>query len=414
MIVGLTDMKLIRTITTLLTLLLCVATGCQPPVPAPPVSRQTQVQAVQKEIPKQRFSQIDHVIEEEIEKGNLPGAVVLIGKHNEILYWQAFGNEVIEPFEEPICRNTIFDLASLTKPIATATSIMILRDRKAVELDDYVGTYLSAFACNGKEEVRIRHLLSHTSGLPAYMNADSLKEQFGSPCPEKVIEKICGLEALSKPGEEFRYSCLGYITLAKIAETVSAKSIGDFSRENIFARLGMKHTAYNPPDSWEKDVAAAQIVDRQLLRGTVHDPLAKLMGGLSGNAGLFSNAYDLSIYCRMLLNEGIWNGTRILSPEAVAMLTTAQAYGRSYGFDVNSSFSSVKGSYAPEKTFCHTGYTGTSIVCDPVSEAFVIILTNRVHPSDEGTAKPVRSKVADIVFSSLSLREGGFVGRELK
>jgi CubicO group peptidase (beta-lactamase class C family) len=402
MIAGLTDMKLIRTITTLLTLLLCVATGCQP---------------VQKEIPKQRFSEIDHVIEEEIEKGNFPGAVVLIGKHNEILYWEAFGNEVIEPFEEPICRNTIFDLASLTKPIATATSIMILRERKAVALDDYVGTYLSAFACNGKEEVRIRHLLSHTSGLPAYMNADSLKEQFGSPCPEKVIEKICGLEALSKPGEEFRYSCLGYITLAKIAETVSGKSIGDFSRENIFARLGMKHTAYNPPDSWEKDVAASQIVDRSAsggLRGTVHDPLAKLMGGLSGNAGLFSNAYDLSIYCRMLLNEGTWNGTRILSPEAVAMLTTAQAYGRSFGFDVNSSFSSVKGSYASEKAFCHTGYTGTSIVCDPVSEVFVIILTNRVHPSDEGTAKPVRSKVADIVFSSLSLREGGFVGRELK
>ncbi len=402
MIVGLTNMKLIRTITTLLrkeslglTLLLCIATGCQP---------------VQKEIPKQRFSQIDHVIEEEIEKGNLPGAVVLIGKHNEILYWEAFGNEVIEPFEEPICRNTIFDLASLTKPIATATSIMILRDRQAIELDDYVGTYLSAFACNGKEEVRIKHLLSHTSGLPAYMNADELKEQFGSPavrhpvdCPEKVIEKICGLKALSKPGEEFRYSCLGYITLAKIVESVSGKSIGDFSRENIFARLGMKDTAYNPPDSWEKDVAATQIVDRQLLRGTVHDPLAKLMGGLSGNAGLFSNAYDLSIYCRMLLNEGIWNGTRILSPEAVAMLTTAQADGRSYGFRVSSSFSSVKGSYAPEKAFCHTGYTGTSIVCDPVSGTFVIILTNRVHPSDEGTAKPVRSKVADIVFSNLQM-----------
>ena len=369
-------------------LLLCVATGCQP---------------VQKEIRKQRFNEIDHVIEEEIEKGNFPGAVVLVGKQDDILYWEAFGNEVIDPFEEPICRNTIFDQASLTKPIATATSIMILRDRKAIELDDYVGTYLSAFACNGKEDVRIRHLLSHTSGLPAYMNAAALKEQFGSPCPEEVIEKICGLEAISKPGEEFRYSCLGYITLAKIAETVSGKNIADFSGENIFAPLGMKHTGYNPPDSWEKDIAAAQIVDSQLLRGTVHDPLAKLMRGISGNAGLFSNAYDLSIYCRMLLNDGIWNGTRILSPEAVVMLTTAQAHGRSYGFDVNSSYSSVKGSYAPEKVFCHTGYTGTSIVCDPVSEAFVIILTNRVHPSDEGTAKSVRSKVADIVFSSLQM-----------
>ncbi len=381
-------MKLNRTMTTLLMLLLCVATGCQP---------------VQKEIRKQRFNEIDRVIEEEIEKGNFPGAVVLVGKQDDILYWEAFGNEVIEPFEEPICRNTIFDQASLTKPIATATSIMILRDRKAIELDDYVGTYLSAFACNGKEEVRIRHLLSHTSGLPAYMSAAKLKEQFGNPCPEKVIEKICGLEAVSKPGEEFRYSCLGYITLAKIAEAVSGKSIGDFSRENIFVRLDMKHTAYNPPVSWEKDIAATQIVDRQLLRGTVHDPLAKLMGGISGNAGLFSNAYDLSIYCRMLLNDGIWNGRRVLSPEAVTMLTTAQVYGRAYGFDVNSSYSSVKGSYAPEKAFSHTGYTGTSIVCDPVSKAFVIILNNRVHPNDEGTSKPVRSKVADIVFSSFQM-----------
>jgi CubicO group peptidase (beta-lactamase class C family) len=379
-------MKLIRTITTLLTLLLCVATGCRP---------------VQKEIHEQRFSRIGNVIEEEIEKGNLPGAVVLVGKQSDILYWQAFGNEVIEPFEETINRNTIFDLASLTKPIATATSIMILKDRKVLDLDDYAGEYLPAFACNGKEEVRLKHLLSHTSGLSAYMNANDLKEQFGSPCPDEVIEKICKLEAVSKPGEEFRYSCLGYITLAKIVETVSGKSISDFSRENIFIRLGMKHTTYNPPDSWEKEIAATEIVDGQLLRGAVHDPLAKLMGGISGNAGLFSNAHDLSIYCRMLLNEGVWNGIRVLSPEAIAMLTTTQVYGRAYAFDVNSSYSSVKGSYAPKKAFCHTGYTGTSIVCDPASGTFVIILTNRVHPSDEGTAKPVRSKVADIVFSSL-------------
>ncbi len=383
-------MKLIRTMTALLTLLLCLTIGCRP---------------LQKKIPKKRLSEIDRVIEEEIEKGNFPGAVVLVGKQDDILYWQAFGRKVkvIEPCEEPIDRNTVFDLASMTKPIATAASIMILRDRKVIELDDYVGAYLSAFACNGKEEVRIKHLLTHTSGLPAYMNADKLKEQFGIPCPEKVIEKICGLEAVSKPGEEFRYSCLGYITLAKIAEAVSGKSIGDFSRENIFARLDMKHTIYNPPVSWEKDIAAAQIVDRQLIRGTVHDPLAKLMGGISGNAGLFSNAYDLSIYCRMLLNDGIWNGIRVLSPEAVTMLTTAQVYGRAYGFDVSSSYSSVKGSYASEKAFCHTGYTGTSIVCDPVSEAFVIILTNRVHPNDEGTSKPVRSKIADIAFSSLQM-----------
>ena len=380
------DMKSFRVILPLAGVLICISTGCQP---------------VQKEIHKPDFSGIDNVVEEEIEKGSFPGAVVLIGKQDDILYWKAFGNEVIEPYKEPIDRNTVFDLASLTKPIATATSIMILKDRKEIDFDDYVSEYLPDFACNGKEQVQIKHLLTHTSGLPAYTNAAKLKEQFGNPCPEQVIEKICGFEAASKPGEKFRYSCLGYITLAKIVEKITGKNIDEFSRENIFTPLDMKNTTYNPSASRFKDIAATQIVDQQLLRGTVHDPLAQLMAGISGNAGLFSNAYDLSIYCRMLLNDGIWDGRRILSPEAVSMLTTAQIHGRAFGFDVSSSYSWVKGSYTSEKAFCHTGYTGTSIVCDPASEVFVIILTNRAHPNDKGVVKPVRTKVADIVFSSL-------------
>lgn len=377
-------MKRIRTITTLLTLLLCFSAGCRPE---------------RKEEHRQHFIEIDQVIEEEIAKGNFPGAVVLVGQQDDILYWQAFGHEVIDPCEEPVGKNTIFDLASMTKPIATATSIMILRDRKAIELNDYVSKYLPAFASNGKEGVQIEHLLTHTSGLPAYTNAAELKEQFGSPCPDKVIDKICSLEAVSKPGEEFRYSCLGYITLAKIVETVSGQNIGDFSNQNIFSPLGMKDTAYNPPEAWEQDIAATEVIDGQPLRGTVHDPLARLMAGLSGNAGLFSNAYDLSIYCRMLLNGGALNGKRILSPEAVTLLTTARTHGRACGFDVNSRYAWVKGSYAPDEAFCHTGYTGTSIVCDPASKTFIIILTNRVHPNDDGTTKPVRIKISDIVFN---------------
>ena len=362
-----------------------------------------QCRPVQRETPRPAFEQIDKVVEEEIEKGNFPGAVVLVGRQDEILYWKAFGHQVIEPNVEPVSKDTLFDLASLTKPIATAASVMILRDRGAIDLDDYVGAYLPAFACNGKQEVRIRHLLTHTSGLPAYTDAAALKEQFGSPCPEKVIERICSLEAVSKPGEEFHYSCLGYITLAKIVETVSAKGIDDFSRQNIFAPLGMKHTACNPPESWRKNIAGAEIADGPLFRGTVHDPLARLMSGVSGNAGLFSNAYDLSIYCRMLLNGGTYEGKRILSPQAIGLLTTEQAFGRACGFDVKSSYSSVKGSYAPQEAFCHTGYTGTSIVCDPASKTFVIILANRVHPKDDGSAKPIRVKVADAVFSSLQM-----------
>ena len=181
------------------------------------------------------------------------------------------------------------------------------------------------------------------------------------------------------------------------------KNIDVFSMENIFTPLGMKNTTYNPPASQQKDIAATQIVEEILLRGTVHDPLAQLMAGTSGNAGLFSNAYDLSIYCRMLGNDGILDGKRILSSESIYMLTTAQMHGRAFGFDVDSSYSWVKGSYVSEKAFCHTGYTGTSIVCDPVSRTFVIILTNRAHPNDKGASKPVRTKVADIVFSSIQM-----------
>jgi CubicO group peptidase (beta-lactamase class C family) len=350
---------------------------------------------------EQHFSEIGPVVEAEIEKGSFPGAVVFVGRRDETLYWEAFGAEVIEPFTEPIDRETIFDLASMTKPIATATSILILSDRGALRLDDYVSRYLPAFGCNGKEQTRIKHLLTHTSGLPAYTNANELKEQFGSPCPDKLIEKICGLQAASVPGEKFRYSCLGYITLAKIVEVVSGRNIADFSGRNIYAPLGMKRTAFNPPGSWQRHIAATEIVEGQLLRGTVHDPLARLMDGTSGNAGLFSNVYDLSIYCRMLLNKGVWKRRRILSPEAVAMLTTEQSHGRAFGFDISSTSSWVKGDHAPDGAFCHTGYTGTSMVCDPASGLFAIILTNRAHPHDKGATKPVRKKVADIVFSSL-------------
>ena len=378
-------MKSIRTNTILLALLLLTVTGCQ---------------LVEKRPYKPDLSGIDRVVEEEVEKGNIPGAVVLVGQGDKVLYFKAFGHEVNEPFEEQMSKNTIFDLASLTKPVATATSIMILADRGKIDPSDYAGKFLPAFACNGKEEVRISHLLTHTSGLPAYTNADSLKNAFGTPCPDKVIEKICNMKAMSKPGEEFRYSCLGYITLARIVEIVSAENIADFSRENVFVPLRMKRTTYNPPASWEKDIAATQIVDEQLLRGTVHDPLAQLMGGISGNAGLFSTTYDLSIYCQMLLNSGTWEGVKVLSPEAVSMLTTAQSHGRAYGFDVNSSYSWVKGALAPENAFCHTGYTGTSIVCNPASKVYVIILTNRAHPHDKGTSKQIRTKIADIVFQA--------------
>ncbi len=378
-------MKRTQTIHISLVLSICLARGCQP---------------YATKVAEERLSSIDTVVQEEIENGSFPGAVVLVGQGDEIVYWRAFGHAVAEPYSEAMSKETIFDVASLTKPIATATSIMILVDRKKIELTDYVGKYLADFACNGKEQVTIQHLLIHTSGLPAYTDANELKEQYGSLCPDKVVEKICRMKALSKPGEEFRYSCLGYIVLAKVVEAASGQNLADFAAENIFEPLRMTRTTFNPPESWTNDIAATQLLEQRLLRGTVHDPLARLMGGVSGNAGLFSSAYDLSVYCQMLLNNGSLAGVRILGPDAVAMLTTVQSHGRAYGFDVSSSYSWVKGSFASEQAFCHTGYTGTSIVCDPASKVYVIILTNRTHPHDEGTSKAIRVKVADIVFET--------------
>jgi len=345
------------------------------------------------------LAQIDTVVAEEIQAGHFPGAVVLVGHSKKILYWKAFGQAVAQPFQAPMKKDTVFDLASLTKPIATATAIMILVDRGELDLDDRVSDTLPQFAREGKEDVRIKHLLTHSSGLPAYTSAAAIEAQHGSPCPEKVIEKICSLEVQSEPGQKFQYSCLGYITLAEIVKVVTGQNIGDFSHDNIFVPLGMKETTFNPPPSWFDRTAATEIVDDELLRGAVHDPLARLMDGRTGNAGLFTTASDMSIYCRMLLNAGLWKGKRVLSPDAVKRLTTIQSHGRAYGFDVLSSYSWIKGAYASDETFCHSGYTGTSLLCDPVAKTYVIILTNRAHPKDEGTVKAVRRRIAEIVFA---------------
>lgn len=345
-----------------------------------------------------RWAQIEAVVQEEIQAGHLPGAVVLVACGDRILYHQAFGLAVAEPFQAPMRKDTIFDLASLTKPTATAAAVMILIDRGKIDPNDRVGEYLPAFACNGKEDVRIRHLLTHTSGLPAYTDAKAIKDLYSSPCPDQVVEKICSLKAQSEPGQEFRYSCLGYITLARIVRIVTGQSFDEFTQANLFAPLGMEHTRFNPPATWQKKIAGTEIVEGELLRGTVHDPLARLMAGVGGNAGLFSTASDLALYCRMLLSGGAWKGKQVLSPAAVALLTTPQAQGRAYGFDVSSSYSWIKGPHAAPAAFCHSGYTGTSLVCDPGTGTYLILLTNSVHPHDKGMSKPIRQKLAEIVF----------------
>ena len=296
--------------------------------------------------------------------------------------------------------DTIFDLASLTKPVSTAACIQVLMDQSRLLPEDPVFRFLPAFDTTEKRPIQIRHLLTHTSGLPAYLDAAALKAQYGDTCPNKVIEAIGQAKLLTAPGEEFRYSCLGYITLGRIVEIISGQSLDAFAAEHLFGPMGMTDTQYRPP---------AALLDR--IAGTemsgggdparVHDPLARLMGGVSGNAGVFGTAEDLARYCSTLLAGGTCRGRTILSPAAVRRLTVAQDAGRAFGFDVSSGYAWLKGKYASEEAFNHSGYTGTSIVCDPKTGMFLIILTNRVHPEDRGQVRGLRIRLADEVFGRL-------------
>jgi CubicO group peptidase (beta-lactamase class C family) len=345
------------------------------------------------------WTKLDAIIGEELASGKVPGAVVCAGKGSEILYLKAFGSRTIVPDVQPMMADTIFDLASLTKPLATAGCILILMDHGKLSPDDPACRWLANFDTDEKRGILIRHLLTHTSGLPPYMDAEKLKSEFGEKCPDRVIEAIGKASLLSRPGEAFRYSCLGYITLGRIVEIVSGKTLDQFAAENIYRPMGMNDTRYCPPDGWRDRIAGTEGgPDAAVNR--VHDPLARLMGGVSGNAGLYSTASDLARYCAMVLHGGTYDGRRIFSDTAVQRLTQTQDAntGRAFGFDVSSDYAWLKGKSASKGAFCHSGYTGTSIVCDPESGVFVIILTNRVHPEDRGQVRGLRNRVADEVF----------------
>lgn len=343
------------------------------------------------------WSALDTITAEELAAGKVPGAVVCVGKGDSILYLKAFGFRTVVPESRPMTIDTVFDLASLTKPVCTAACIQVLMDQNRLLPEDPVFRFLSAFDTPDKRPIQIRHLLTHTSGLPAYLDAAQLHKQYGAICPDKVIEAIVHANLITAPGDQFRYSCLGYITLGRIVEIVSGQSLDAFAAEHLFRPMGMKDTRYRPPADWLNRIAGTEMSGGGD-PSRVHDPVARLMGGVSGNAGLYGTAEDLARYCSMLLGNGTFRGTNILTPTAVQRMTTQQDVGRAFGFDISSDYAWLKGKFASIQAFCHSGYTGTSIVCDPESGAFLIILTNRVHPEDRGQVRALRIRLADEVF----------------
>jgi CubicO group peptidase (beta-lactamase class C family) len=363
-------------------------------------------------ISSSHLNQVKTIIQEAIDHKDFPGATILVARKGKIVLRAALGSSQWIPEKQAMNIDMMFDLASITKPVATATSLMILVEQGKIRLWDKVKDFVPDFstytdeASKPGEDARIWHLLTHTSGLPPYTNAKEVERKFGSPCPtDSLVKHIAQLKKTDPPGKAFHYSCLGFITLAHIIHQISGETVADFSAEHIFKPLKMNHTCYNPPEKLRSLCVPTEVINGKPLIGVVHDPLARLQGGISGNAGLFSTVDDLAIFAQMLLNQGEFQGVRILSPLTVERMTEiypAVAFaGRGLGWDLHSEYSTNGGDIFGAHSFGHTGYTGTSIWIDPETETFVIFLTNRVHPDDKGAIISLRSRVANIVASSI-------------
>ena len=365
-----------------------------------------------------KLAKADSAILDAISRKEIPGAVLGIVRHGCMAYKKAYGCRQVYPTIEPMTTETIFDMASCSKSMSTAISVMQLCENGMLRLTDPVANYIPDF-CNWKDEegntatIRIQHLLTHTSGLPAYASVESLKKKYGAPNPEGLLEHICQVKRQFKPGTDFQYSCLNYIVLQNIIQKCTGQSLRDYAREHIFLPLGMPHTFYLPigedHSRWTNLIApTTRQDDGSVLRGQVHDPLARIMnGGISGTAGVFSTVDDIALLCATLQNGGRWKGTRILSEQTVHTMRTvpewAKEFGRTYGWDVSSPYASCNGELLSSETYGHTGYTGTSIVIDPVNDISIILLVNAVHPID-GPSRMVRlrSLISNIVASALS------------
>ncbi|MEE8377585.1 MAG: serine hydrolase domain-containing protein [Candidatus Aminicenantaceae bacterium] len=355
---------------------------------------------------------LDDIIQKAVKNKDFPGADILVARRGKVVFRKVYGDSQWIPERVSLKKSMMFDLASITKPVATATSIMILVERGKIRLWDKVKDYIPEFSVyvdkDGRthEDARLWHLLTHTSGLPPYCDAQEIEDKYGAPCPVDIlVDHIGQLEKTNAPGTEFHYSCLGYISLARIVKIVTGQSIAEFSKENIFDPLSMTHTTYIPSDEFQTLCVPTEVTDGVPLTGVVHDPLAKLQGGISGNAGLFSTADDLGVFAQMMLNGGQIGTKRILSPLSVARMTSVfpevKFAGRGLGWDLNSAYSTNGGDLFGELSYGHTGYTGTSIWIDPETQTIVIFLTNRVHPDDSGAIVSLRSQVANIVAGSI-------------
>jgi uncharacterized protein YbbC (DUF1343 family)/CubicO group peptidase (beta-lactamase class C family) len=357
-----------------------------------------------------RLNQIDNAVAAAIQRGDCPGAVVLVVHGDEVVFRKAYGNRSLHPDQAPMTADTVFDMASLTKPVATASSAFVLIERGKLRLSEKVATYWPEFAANGKTDVTVEHLLTHTSGLTADNSLSDYKDGKAD-----ALKRVAALPLEAVPGTRFKYSDVGFIVLGELIERVGGKPLDEFARANMFEPLGMADTGFHPDEKLKTRAAPTAQRDGRWLVGEVHDPRSAAMGGVAGHAGLFSTADDLARFARMLLHGGELDGNRVLSPLSVRLMTTPIPVPgglRSRGWDVDTSYSAPRGDFPKGDGFGHTGFTGTSIWIDPPSKTAVIILTNRVHISEKVQVTSLRKEVANIVAAAVG--RAGVHGPESK
>jgi CubicO group peptidase (beta-lactamase class C family) len=355
------------------------------------------------------FRPVDAAVEAAIKKGGCPGAVVLVVHGDAVVFRKAYGNRAVQPAAEPMTPDTVFDLASLTKPVATATSIHLLAEKGRLRYSDPVAKHWPALAANGKETVTVEHCLLHTSGL----TADNPVADYADG-KEKALERVAALKLEAPPGTRFKYSDVGFIVLGHLVERLTGEPVDAFAKKHVFDPLKMADTRFRPGWDLVARVAPTGKREGRVIRAAVHDPRAHLMGGAAGHAGLFGTADDLARYCRMLLRGGELDGVRILKPETVAAFTAPHEVPsgkadrkqyRSLGWDVDTGFTAQRGELFPRgKGYGHTGFTGTSVWVDPVSRTAVIVLTNRVHPDDKGNVTELRRQVGTIAAEAVGVK----------
>ncbi|MGO9621285.1 MAG: serine hydrolase [Desulfobaccales bacterium] len=375
-------------------------TGWKPPAPPAPLPAPA---PMAPEVNDRRFARIEPAVNQEIAAGHLPGAVVLVGHQGRIVYRRAFGQRALEPRPLPMTPDTIFDIASLTKVVATTTAIMQLADAGRLRLDAPVARYWPEFAANGKGGITIRQLLTHTSGLRAEVNSHYRWSGY-----EGALAVIAADRPIRPPGTEFHYSDVNFITLGEVVHRVSGQPLNEYCAQKIFGPLGLKDTSFRPRQGLQERIAPCDVQSGCLRWGEVQDPTAYRMGGVAGDAGVFSTADDLAVFVQMLLDGGQSRGHQILSKEAVAAMRQPQSIPgsstrRGLGWDIRSPYSRIFNAAFPAGSFGHTGYTGTSIWVDPRSRTYLIILTNRLHPGGKGEVKALRAKIAAVVAAAVPM-----------